>query len=256
MGKRVVITRPEAQAAGFKAALEAAGANPILFPTIAIAPIPGNAALDAALARLAAERAAYDWVVFTSVNGVEVVFDRMAELGLTPSLFDGCRVAVIGPATAAALSERGVEPSLVPESYVAEGIVAALSARGEIAGRSFLLLRATIARAALRDLLREGGATVKEVPVYETVLGRPEPDAYTALRAGVDVLTFTSSSTVRSFCELLGEEAFAIARAATVACIGPLTEETARACGLRVDVVAEEYTVPGLLAALEENANR
>lgn len=255
-GKRVVITRPERQSAGFAAALGDAGAIPILFPTIATEPIPGNQRLDDALFQFATDGSAYDWVIFTSINGVEVVFDRKAELGFGPSLFHGCRVAVIGPATAAALSARGVEPALVPESYVAEGIVAALAMRGEIAARSFLLLRADIARTALHDLLREGGATVTEIPVYRTVLGQPDPSAYAALRAGVDVLTFTSSSTVRSFFELLGEEAHDIARRATVACIGPLTEETARAHGLRVAIVAAEYTVRGLLAALEEYARR
>jgi uroporphyrinogen-III synthase len=247
-GKRVVITRPEAQTSQLITLLREAGAIPIIFPTITIVPITANDALDLALSKLHA----YDWVIFTSANSVRVIVERMAALGLPQAHLNRCQVAVIGPATAAALADQGVHVDLQPHEYVAEAIFEALAARGPLAGRKFLLLRADIARAALREQLAARGAIVEEIPVYRTVCGRADPAAYAELRGGVDVLTFTSSSTVRYFFEMLGGEALTIASHALVACIGPITAQTARGFGLRVDLVANEYTVPGLLNALME----
>lgn len=247
-GQRVAITRPAAQSRALIAGLRATGAIPIAFPTIRIAPLEDYAACDDALRRLAA----YDWVVFTSVNGVRVALERMKELGLDPVQLNECHVAAIGPATAARLRAYDVEVSLRPDEYVAEAIVVALLERGPFDGLRFLLLRADIAREALREHLVAHGATVDEVPVYRTALGEPGPQEYAEMRAGVDVITFTSSSTVRNFVELLRDEAPAIAGRARIACIGPITARTARELGLRVDVVAAEYTVPGLLAALAD----
>ncbi|MCC7448521.1 MAG: uroporphyrinogen-III synthase [Anaerolineae bacterium] len=250
-GKRIAITRPEAQAADFVAALRQAGAIPIIFPTIQIAPIPDNEPLDSALRNLNH----YAWVVFTSVNGVKVALDRLHELGLALTDLNQCRVAVIGPATAAALTEHGVRVDVQPAEYIAEAIVVALAGHHSLADQRFLLLRADIARPALRDELIASGAIVDEIPVYQTVQGNPEQSAYAELRTGVDVLTFTSSSTVRHFFDLLGAEAPIIGQSALIACIGPITAKTAQEMGLRVDLVAEEYTIPGLMAALTEKLN-
>lgn len=245
-GKRVVITRPAAQAQPLIDGLKAAGAVPILFPTIDIAPIQDNPPLGLALRHLSA----YDWIVFTSANGVRAVADHLAALTLNAVALNGSRIAAIGPVTAAALRDLGVHVDLQPEAYIAEAIFAALQARGAVTGQRFLLLRADIARATLREQLQTAGAQVEEVPVYHTVSGSPDAAAFAEVRRGVDVLTFTSSSTVRYFFDLL-PEAVTIAANARIVCIGPITAQTARDYGLHVTHVAEVYTVPGLLTALQ-----
>lgn len=244
-GKRVLVTRARAQAHDLVARLEALGAVPIVFSVIHIVPpTDGYAALDAALRQLAT----FDWVVFTSVNGVMHVWERLAALGLTPTTLAARRCAAIGPATAAALRERGVPPTLVPERYVAEALLDAIP---HPAGQRFLLPRADQAREALRLGLQDAGATVVEVPAYSTVLTEPSAAALAAVQAGVDVLTFTSSSTVRNFVAHVGlATAQALAAQARVVTIGPITAATARELGMRVDVVATEYTIAGLVAAL------
>jgi uroporphyrinogen-III synthase len=245
-GKRIVATRAEEQSYELVTLLESVGAIPILFPTIRIVPLDDYRELDDRLQHLSD----YDWVIFTSVNGVRHVFERMRALGLPTATWDTCRVAAIGPATEALLRQYGVRISLRPDEYVAEAIVADLLKRGPVKGKRFLLLRVDVARAVLRDLLIEEGAVVDEIPVYQTTLGQPDPQAYGSLRAGVDAITFTSSSTVRHFFDLLGDEALAIANRALIACIGPITAQTAREKGLQVGVIAREYTIGGLVAAL------
>ncbi len=245
-GKRIVITRPEAQAQEFVDFLRQAGAFPIIFPTIQIAPLMDNKRLDLALMRLAN----YDWIIFTSANGVRVACDRLQMLGQPVSLLSKCQIAVIGPATAATLSSYGLRVALQPEEYIAESIFEVLLEQGSIAGKRFLLLRADIARTTLREQLVANGAMVDEIPVYRTVRGEPDLAAYAQLRSGVDIITFTSSSTVRFFFELLGVEAQKVAGKAVIACIGPITAQTARSLGLNVDIVADEYTVTGLISAL------
>ncbi len=247
-GKRIVSTRAEEQAQEFVSILRAAGAVPILFPTIQIAPLDDYGEVDARLRRLHD----YDWLIFTSVNGVRLVIERLYLLGLSPAILNSLQIAAIGPATEALLRQHGVEASLRPPVYIAEAIVEALLERGPVAGKRFLLLRVDIARAVLREQLAAQGAVVDEIPVYRTTIGEPDAAAYEALRAGVDVITFTSSSTVRHFFELLGDEALTIANRALIACIGPITAQTAREKGLRVDITATEYTIPGLVSALTE----
>jgi uroporphyrinogen-III synthase len=247
-GRRVVVTRPEEQAEGLCSRLRALGAEPVEFPVIAIAPPEPGGPLDQALARLSS----YDWLIFTSVNGVECFWARLAApaaleaLAAGPVRFPAAKVAAIGPATAAALRRRGVRVCLVPAEYRAEAI---LDEIGDVAGQSILLPRADIARPALADGLRARGAQVDEVPAYRTVAATPAAAAFDALRAGVDVITFTSSSTVRNF---VAQTAGLSYGDPLVACIGPVTAATARELGLRVDVVAGEYTIDGLLEALDE----
>jgi uroporphyrinogen-III synthase len=245
-GRRIVITRPEERAAGLARRLRELGAEPVEFPTIRLEPAD-PAALDDAIEALSE----YDWLVFTSRAGVEAFFARLDAVGRPTALEVAVRarpsqagvsslgVAAIGPATAAALRERGVEPALVPREYVAEALLAAL---GEVRGMRFLLPRADLARQTLAAGLRARGAQVDEIAAYRTVtLDGPAPDL-----SGVDAVTFTSSSTVRGFVASgasVGE--------ARVVCIGPVTAETARELGMRVDRVATEYTEEGLIEALK-----
>jgi uroporphyrinogen-III synthase len=251
-GKRIIVTRPEAQSGGIVANLREVGARPILFPTIQIAPLLDNGALDAALQDVRG----YDWVIFTSVNGVLAAAARMDALGVPFAALNTPEVAAIGPATTAALTDRGVRVSLSPSEYVAEEIVHELRARHDLAGLRILLPRADVARAVLREQLMAGGAIVNEVPTYRTIRGEPDTQAFVEVRRGADWITFTSSSTVRHFFELLGDEARRVAAGAQIACIGPITAATAREYGLRVAVVAERYTVSGLLNALTEKSSR
>ena len=244
-GKRILVTRAQAQAHDLEARLQALGAMPLAFPTIHITPPrDGYAALDAALRELAA----FDWAVFTSVNGVDHVWQRLAVLGLDDRIFTGLRLAAIGPATAAELAVRGLQSVVVPKRFVAEALLDVIP---NPAGKRFLLPRAALARDTLRTGLQHAGAQVIEVPAYDTVLPEPSSETLAELDAGVNVLTFTASSTVRNFVTQLGQaRARSLANQARVAAIGPITAETARNLGLRVDVVASEYTIAGLVAAL------
>ncbi len=246
-GKRVVATRAEGQTTEFIALLREAGAVPIIFPTIEIVPLDDTADLDAALGRLRD----YEWAIFTSINGVKNVMARMQALGRSLADFNLCNIVAVGASTEAVLRGYGIQIALRPDEYVAEAILSGLAERGPIAGKRFLLLRVDTARAVLRDQLIAAGGLVDEVAVYRTAIGKPDAAAFAELRKGVDVITFTSSSTVRNFFALLGGDALTIANGARIACIGPITAQTAREYGLHVDVVATEYTVHGLIHALE-----
>jgi uroporphyrinogen-III synthase len=250
-GKRVVITRAEVQADEFINMLRRAGAIPILFPTIEIQPIQDNLALDSALLQLPD----YDWIIFTSTNGVRIALDRMVALGLSPAALNGFHIAVIGPATEMSLRKYKIKVDVQPQEYVAEALYNTLITKGLVAGQRCLLLRANIARAVLREQLTAYGAKVDEIAVYHTLLGKPTSEAYAQLRAGVDIITFSSSSTVRNFFEMLGDEAQSILDGAQVVCIGPVTAETFQklSVGQRGPAIAAEYTIPGLMAILERS---
>lgn len=251
LGRRVVVTRARAQAGPLADRLEADGAEVILFPTIVLEPPADPTAVE----RAVAAAATYDWIVFTSANAVRVFFERFAAQGRDVRELAPVRLAAIGPETAAGLAERLLRPAVLPEEYRAEGILAALAGE-DLRGRRVLLPRAAGARVILPDELRARGAAVDEVAVYRAV--RPAGADTTPLRAAldagaVDALTFTSSSTVQNFVELLGHDAAARLRGArrpVIACIGPVTAETARAHGLPVDVVPDAYTIAGLAGAL------
>lgn len=252
-GKRIVITRPRAQAAELMDRLSSLGAVPIAFPTIELMPMEDYSALDRAIERLGQ----YGWVVFTSVNGVAAFWRRLAVagkdgsqlLGRSPSAAPRPRVAAIGPATAKALAKRGVSPEYVPDEYVAERI---LDGVGDVNGQWVLLPRADIAREALAVELGRRGAVVHEIAAYRTLPAAPDPQGLAELRRGVDAVTFTSSSTVRNFLKLLDDEAATVLHRAAIACIGPITAQTLRESGLGVDVMAERYTVDGLVEVLEK----
>ncbi|HEX8681449.1 MAG TPA: uroporphyrinogen-III C-methyltransferase [Ardenticatenaceae bacterium] len=247
LGKRIVVTRARAQASELSEALRDLGAEPIEVPAIRITePEDGYAALDAAIAELES----YDWVVFTSINGVDHFWQRLRAAGRDSRVLGRARVAAIGTATAEALETRGIVADVVPEQFVAESLLDALSGE-EIAGKRFLLPRADIAREALYKGLQAAGARVTEAHAYRTLVGEPDAGALATLDEGVDIITFTSSSTVRNFVEQVGaERAQRLAANATIAAIGPITASTARELGLRVDFEAEEYTVAGLVQAI------
>jgi uroporphyrinogen III methyltransferase/synthase len=250
-GRRVVVTRPQAQAAGLAERLAALGATPILLPVITIEPASDPGPLDEAIGRLGR----YDWIVFTSANGVAIFWQRLAAAGLGQSALDGVRLAAIGPATAAALAERGRQPDFVPTEYVAEQIAAGL---GDVTGQAILLPRAELARPALAEMLAAAGARVEEIATYQSAPVEPAEAALAELVAGVDAITFTSSSTVHAFCELIQRRlgdgpSRALLTGAVIACIGPITAATARERGLEPAVIAREYTADGLAKALAEH---
>jgi uroporphyrinogen III methyltransferase/synthase len=248
-GKRVLVTRPRAQAADLCEKLSALEMQPILFPTIEVVPPEDDTALDEAVAQVGR----FDWVIFTSVNGVHAFMERLRAAGRETRDFDGVRVAAIGPATAQALAMCAVQPQVIPDEYVAERIPDAL---GEVQGQRILLPRAKIAREVLAVELRRRGAVVHEVAAYDTRAARPSPQDWAELRRGVDVVTFTSSSTVRELVGLLAGEPDVSLGRARVACIGPITAQTARELGLHVDIVAQVYTMSGLVQAIAEYLKR
>jgi uroporphyrinogen III methyltransferase/synthase len=246
-GRRIVVTRARDDAGTLAQALAALGAEVVLAPTIRVVPLADLALLRAALSR----PVPYDWIVFTSRTTVRIVCAALPTWGRSAADLGGARVAAIGPGTADALARAGIAPALVPERFVPEAVVAALAARGELRGQQVLLPRARVARDALPDGLRLHGAVVDVIPVYETVREPGDGRALAAaLLAGeIDAVTFTSSSTVRGFAELVGSAAARSGQFAA-AVIGPVTATAARELGIRVAVEAEAYTIPGLVDAV------
>src|SRR5207302_11102174 len=246
-GRRMVGTRAREQAGELARALEALGAEVLAVPTIRIVPLADLTALRTALTG----PAAYDWIVFTSQNTVHVVCDRLPEWGLAARDLARMAVAAIGPATAQALERYGVTPDVVPPKYVAEAVVTAVVARGAVHGKRLLGPRVRGAHAALPEGLRARGAIVDVIPVYETVRAAGEGGSLAAQLLGgtIDVVTLTSSSTVRGFVDLVGRAAATSGRF-RAAVIGPVTAASARELGVPVAIEAEDYTVGGLVAAL------
>jgi uroporphyrinogen-III synthase len=241
-GKRVVVTRARRQAAPLIERLAALGAEVIELPAIEIVPA-ASAALDQAVRDVET----YDWVVWTSANGVDAFLTRLAGLGRAPSSMSWPRVAAIGPATAARLGEYGIPAALVPARYVAESLLEAMVERG-VVGQRVLLPRAEHARDVLPDGLRAAGAHVDVVAVYQTRQpGPPRTDSAALLLDGsLDAITFASPSAARAVAVWLGDRR----PTAEVVCIGPVTAAAAEACGFHVDAVAAEHSVPGLVDAV------
>jgi len=245
-GRRIVVTRPRHQAPELAATLEAWGAEVMLFPTIEIAPPPSLGALDDALER-AAE---FDWLVFTSANGVQVFFDRLRSRGRDIRAWHRARIAAIGPQTARALAAFGIHVDVVPTDFRAEGLLASLDGES-IAGRRFLLPRAGGARAVLPDELRARGAIVEEVVTYVSRLPAVDADALLDwVDQGIDLVTFTSSSTAEHFARIAGERLARIVAKTRFGCIGPVTADTARAHGMPVAVEPTSYTVQAFAEAI------
>jgi uroporphyrinogen III methyltransferase/synthase len=245
-GRTVVVTRTRAQAAELATILSEAGAEVLEFPTIRIVDPEDWGPADTAAARLAD----YDWVVFTSANAVRAFFARLTGTGA--DALAGMSVAAVAGPTAARLSDRGITPAFVPDDHRAEGVVDGLVERGVGTGSRVLIPRALEARELIPETLRARGAEVDVVPVYRTVLG--EGDVAVMARFGartVDAVTFTSSSSVRNFVDLLGRDGVpAILDGVLMASIGPVTSETMRSLGLSPAVEAADSTVAGLVRAL------
>ena len=298
-GKRILITRTREQASVLSERLAALGAIPIEFPTIRIVPPSDWTALDNALRKLCSVaqgtregypyraqegslntfvhgrgsgvgQSGYDWLIFTSVNGVTICCERLLTLGYDLSTLHNVRIATIGPATAAALAHYGLTAHLVPAEYRAEGVVSALIEdfrfRGEpMEGKHILLPRAAEARKILVTELQQAGALVDEVAAYYThSIASDDEQGQKVLRLlqtdEIDIITFTSSSTVRNFMQWLArwnEQGVVHATQLatenprlTIACIGPITSQTARELGLRVSIEAKEFTIDGLVEAI------
>ncbi len=245
-GHRVLVTRTREQASILSARLRDLGAETVELPTIRIAPANDWAPLDGAIGELST----FGWIIFTSVNGVRFFWERLAHAGLDARALYGVKLAAIGPATAGELEARGLRPDYVPQEYVAEAVAAGLE---DMRGRRVLLPRADIARPALAYLLRKAGADIVETTAYRTL--RPEMEARELhdLLDGITAVTFTSSSTVRNLAAMANDAGLDMPRtlkSTVVACIGPVTAQTAREMGLTVDVIAMEYTIDGLVQAL------
>ena len=246
-GKRILVTRAREQASAFGQRLEAAGAEVVEFPAIQIEPPESWEPLDAAVARIRE----YQWVIFTSANGVRHFWDRLRHAGRDARDLSGIQVCAIGPATAAALVDRGIRADVVPAEFRAEALAAAVGAEG-MRGARVLLARAAEAREVLPDQLTRGGAAVDVVPAYRTVRNTANADELRGLlRDGkIDAVTFTSSSTVRYFLEQVGAEAAERLRGVVVASIGPITADTAARHGIATDVMPDSYTISALADAL------
>jgi uroporphyrinogen-III synthase len=254
-GVRVLVGRARHQAGALSTELRELGADVLEIPFIEIRPPRSFKPLDAALKNLKI----YDWLILTSVNGVAAMWERLTKLRLTKKSLKHLKIAAIGPATQTAIQKRGIKVDVVPDEYVAESVVRSL--RKKVKGKRVLLVRAKVARDVIPKELRKAGATVDVFEAYETVV----PSSSRArLRAALknsrrrpDVITFTSSSTVKNFVALLGTAGHSrngkrpsSLKNVSLASIGPVTSATLRELKLGVDIEAREYTIPGLVQAI------
>jgi uroporphyrinogen III methyltransferase/synthase len=248
LGKTVVVTRARAQASDLVDRLTELGAECFECPTIKVVPPEDWSPLDGAMDNLAD----YDWLVFTSVNGVSFFFERLFERGKDVRALGNVRTAAIGPATAKRLGDFGLTSDIVPETYQAESVVEAF-ARESMEGKHVLLPRAKEARPILPVELNKMGANVDEIATYETKQASENVDTLIKrLEEGsIDMVTFTSSSTVKNFKALLPPDRFEnLIQGVTVASIGPITTDTAKELGFKVDITATDFTIPGLCEAI------
>jgi uroporphyrinogen III methyltransferase/synthase len=247
-GKRILVTRARSQALGLVKRIEALGGEVVEFPTIEIRPPESYGPLDQAIKQIAS----YDWLIFTSVNGVDQFLDRFEKLGKNLADLAGVEVGAIGPETAKRLAAAQIHPSLVPRQYQAEGILEALISE-TVLGKRILIPRAAKARDILPETLRQWGARVDVVEAYQTVL--PQVDVSVLFRllreGGIDMITFTSSSTVTNLAAMLrAQDLRRLLSRAVIACIGPITKKAVEDLGMRPEVVSEEFTIPGLVNAM------
>jgi len=246
-GKRVLVTRAREQASELTRRLEAAGAEVVEYPAIAILPPESFRPLDAALGRLRE----FSWLILTSVNGVRFFWERLQAAGKDARALAGLRVAAIGPATAAALGAHGIRADLVPGEFKAEGLLEGLAGEA-LSGAGILIARAAEAREILPEALRARGARVEVVPAYRTVKNSRDVAPLRAMleERAIQVVTFTSSSTVTHFLDLAGPEPARLLEGVLVASIGPVTAQTAARHGIVSQVVPDRYTIPALVEAL------
>ena len=254
-GLRVLVGRARHQASALSSGLRDLGAQVLEIPFIEIRKPRSYSPLDTALKDLSD----YDWLILTSANGVDALWERLRRLRVNPGRLSHLKIAAIGPATRQAIEEHGLKVNVVPKEYVAESVVASL--RQKVRGKKVLLARAKIARDVIPRELRKLGARVDVVEAYETIVPQSSRRrlraAMSSVKNGPDVITFTSSSTARNFVALLGKgrgrgrprDAKQL-EGILLASIGPVTSSTLRGLGLRVDIEARKYTIPGLIKAI------
>ncbi|HKZ23328.1 MAG TPA: uroporphyrinogen-III synthase [Thermoplasmata archaeon] len=244
-GRTVLLVGTESRVAALERRLGESGATVVPFPTVRTAPPANPDPLDRALRRWRS----YDWVVFTSSNGVDHVVSRAASLGISFRSNDGPRVAAVGPATRVAAEAAGLLVDAMPSEYLTDAIADAI---GPVRGRRILLPRSSLARQSLADILRSRGASVDAVDAYESLPASPDLATLTTI-ARVDVIVFTSASAARNLASMLPASTLDRIRELAIAvCIGPVTAEAAGNLGFRVALVAEEHTVPGIVRTLRE----
>ncbi|MHB8086333.1 MAG: uroporphyrinogen-III C-methyltransferase [Dehalococcoidia bacterium] len=246
-GRRILVTRSREQAGALSKLLVQRGAVPIELPVIDIQPITDFSGLDSAISHLDH----FQWAVFTSINGVEAFFARLNHLKMDTRYLGGIKIAAIGPATVAALEQRGIKPEHCPAEYTSTALLAGFKNRA-VSGNKFLLLRADIADKDLARGIRGMGGTVQDIACYHTAPASSSGKAAEILSKGeIDMVTFASSSTVTNLVKALkGKKT--LLKKVKIACIGPVTAETAIQSGLKVDIVATVHTIPGLVSAIED----
>jgi uroporphyrinogen-III synthase len=247
-GWRILTTRASKQSGGLAAPLREMGAEVIEIPTIEIKPPTSYKALDAALKNIAK----YDWLILTSVNGVEALFARLKKLRIAPEKLAHLQVAAIGPATQREIENNGLEVAVTPDRYVAEAVVEAL--KGKTQAKRVLLVRAKVARDVLPTELRKSGAKVDVAEAYETHVPKGAKAKLNRLFSNdtsrPDIVTFTSSSTATNFLALLEKDHWHGLREIWLASIGPVTSDTLRQAGFKPNIEALEYTMEGLTLAI------
>ena len=247
-GTRILVGRARHQAGGLSASLRGLGASVSEIPFIEIRKPHSFASMDQALKSLKS----YDWLIFTSVNGVEAMWERLRKLRIARRELNHLQIAAIGPATKRAIVKHGLKVKMMPEEYVAESVAKEL--RDEVGGKRVLLVRAKVARDVIPDSLVAAGAQVDVVEAYETTVPEKSKARLSALmkdkRRRPHVVTFTSSSTVRNFVELLGQSRAGALANVQFASIGPVTSATLREFQLPVAIEAREFTTGGLIRAI------
>lgn len=253
-GWRILTTRASKQSGGLAQPLRELGAEVVEIPTIEIKPPASYKPLDDALRNIAG----YQWLVLTSVNGVEAVFERLKKLNLTADHLKHLQIAAIGPATQKAIEAQGLSVAVTPEKYIAESVVEAL--RGKTEGKRVLLARAKVARDVLPNELRKAGVHLDVVEAYETVVPAGAQAKLQRVFSGKaqrpDIVTFTSSSTAANFLALLGKDAQRALKDVALASIGPVTSKALSAAGFPPTIEAREYTMQGLVLAITEHVHK
>jgi uroporphyrinogen-III synthase len=250
-GWRILTTRASKQSGGLAAPLRELGAEVVEVPTIEIKPPKSFKALDTALGKIGN----YDWLILTSVNGVEALFARTKKLRIQPAKLKHLQVAAIGPATQREIEEHGLKVAVTPEKYIAESVVDAL--KGKTEGKRVLLVRAKVARDVLPIELKKAGAKVDVAEAYETHVPAGAKAKLNRLFVSdstrPDIVTFTSSSTATNFFSLLEKEHYHAVREIWLASIGPVTSETLQHLGFKANIQAIEYTMEGLALAIAKH---
>jgi uroporphyrinogen III methyltransferase/synthase len=250
-GRRIVVTRTREQASELVAKLEEYGAECLEYSTIHIEPVKDYQLLDQALLNIAD----YDWILFTSLNAITYFFNRLYERGLDSRMLAGCAIGAVGRATAEALLKYGIRADLVPEKFTGEGLAESLIVGG-VQGKNILLPRALKAMETLPEMLGDAGAAVTVAPVYQNTppKGRKEELRAELQQGNIDLLTFTSSSTVTNFLAMVdaadATERKQLLHKVKIAAIGPITAETVRKSGLEVNVQPEKYTISDMVEAI------